>query len=317
MPPEQAAAMIERDPRYRDVLQPYVIGRDLNQRPDCSASRWVINFREWPLERCEEYPEALAIVRRLVKPERDRKDGSRYPRMVNEWWKFWQYRQELERSIAGLDHVLAISRVANAVQPVRVKTGPVYSETTVVFALDNYASQAVLSSSAHFVWVLRYASTLETRIRYTPQDVFLTFPRPEPTPELEELGRTLDAERRQLMLSRAWGLTTTYNHVHDPADTDPAIVRLREVHAAIDRAVLAAYGWPDLDPQVGHHPTKIGTRWTVSPEARFELLDRLLALNHERHAAEGDIPSGHQARSRRPREPSSCALSARPPLPRL
>jgi predicted TIM-barrel fold metal-dependent hydrolase len=52
-------------------------------------------------------------------------------------------------------------------------------------------------------------------------------------------------------------------------------VRLREIHEAIDYAVLEAYGW-DLDPQIGHHRTKIGTRWTVSPEARFELLDLLL-----------------------------------------
>jgi len=283
IPPEQAAAMTERDPRYRDVLQPYVIGKDLNQRPDCSASRWVINFRDWPLERCEDYPEALAIVRRLVKPERDR---NRRAQRRDRWWIYGERAPELYEAIAGLDHVLAISRVANAVQPVRVKTGPVYSEATVVFALDDFASLATLSSSAHFVWVLRYASTMRTDIRYTPSDVFLTFPRPEPTPELEELGRTLDAERRQLMLSRAWGLTTTYNHVHDPADTDPAIVRLRHFHADIDHAVLAAYGWPDLDPQVGHYPTKIGTRWTVSPEARFELLDRLLAENHRRHATE-------------------------------
>jgi len=40
--------------------------------------------------------------------------------------------------------------------------------------------------------------------------------------------------------------------------------------------VLAAYGSADLDPQIGHKPMKIGTRWTVSREARFELLDRPL-----------------------------------------
>jgi hypothetical protein len=116
--------------------------------------------------------------------------------------------------------------------------------------------------------------------------VFDTFPRPAPTSELESLGGSLDAERRELMLSRAWGLTTTYNHVHDPAETDPAVVRLRDIHAAIDRAVFDAYGWTDLDPQIGHHPTKIGVRWTVSPEVRIEILDRLLAENHSRHAAE-------------------------------
>ena len=59
-------------PRNADVLQPYVIGKDLNQRPDCSASRWIINSADWPLERAEEYPDCIEIVRRLVKPERDR-----------------------------------------------------------------------------------------------------------------------------------------------------------------------------------------------------------------------------------------------------
>ena len=83
------------------------------------------------------------------------------------------------------------------------------------------------------------------------------------------------------MLSRSWGLTTTYNHLHDPTDRDPAVVRLRDLHQAIDRAVLTAYGW-DLDPQIGHHPTKIGTRWTISREARCELLDLLLEENHRR-----------------------------------
>ncbi len=84
------------------------------------------------------------------------------------------------------------------------------------------------------------------------------------------------------MIGRALGLTKLYNQLHIPAVTDPAIVRLREPHEQIDYAVLKAYGWDDLDPQIGHHPTKIGIRWTVSPQARFELLDRLLVENHRR-----------------------------------
>ncbi len=85
------------------------------------------------------------------------------------------------------------------------------------------------------------------------------------------------------MLSRSWGLTTTYNHVHDPAERDPEVLALRELHAEIDHAVMDAYGW-DLDLEIGHYPTKIGTRWTVSPRARFELLDLLLEENHRRAA---------------------------------
>ncbi len=189
-------------------------------------------------------------------------------------------------AIATLDHVLAISLVGNVLLPVRVPRGPVFSHACGVFALDDFASLALLSSSAHQVWAIRYTSTMRTDIRYAPSDVFLTFPRPLSTPEMAALGEQLDRRRRALMLSRSWGLTTTYNHVHDPTDHDPDVLALREVHAAIDRAVFDAYGWTDLDAAVGHHPTKIGVRWTLSPTVRFEVLDRLLAENHRRAAAE-------------------------------
>ncbi len=280
--PEQARELIARDPRNADVLQPYVIGRDLNQRPDCSASRWVINFQEWSLERCQKYPDVLAIVERKVRPERQRKNVAKYPRMVYEWWKFWQNRQGLEEAIQGLDHVLAIARVSSSLAPVCVPTGPVYSEKVVIFATDALDQLAVLASSAHIAWTIRYTSTLGTSINYSPSDVFLTLPRPQPTAELHELGEELDRVRREVMLGRWWGLTTTYNQVHDPDCHDAGVQELRDIHVAVDEAVLRAYGWADLDLKIGHHPTKIGVRWTVSAEARFELLDRLLEENLRR-----------------------------------
>ena len=42
------------------------------------------------------------------------------------------------------------------------------------------------------------------------------------------------------------GLTKTYNRFHDPDERDPEILKLRELHAAMDRAVLDAYGWSDI-----------------------------------------------------------------------
>jgi len=106
------------------------------------------------------------------------------------------------------------------------------------------------------------------------------------TTELGDLGEELDRTRRELMLGRSWGLTTTYNHAHDPDDHDAAVMNLRDIHVAIDEAVMRAYGWEDLDLKIGHHPTKIGIRWTVGKEARFELLDRLLEENQRRYKLE-------------------------------
>ena len=280
---EQKDELVTRNPRNADVIQSYVNGQDLNQRPDCSNSRWVINFQNWPLERAKEYPDCIAIIERLVKPERDRvkqKDAR------ESWWRFTRPRHELYEALNGLNYALALSRHGNTLAPPRVPTGPVFSEATVVFALDSYADLATLSSSMHSIWAMRYTSTMRTDIRYSPSDVFLTFPRPGPSPELETLGRQLDETRRDLMLSRAWGLTKTYNRIHDPDVHEPAIQELRDIHVAIDEAVMRAYGWEDLDLKIGHHPTKIGIRWTVSKEARFELLDRLLEENHRRYKLE-------------------------------
>ena len=40
----------ERSAEQRQYLFPYLNGEDLNSRWDCSASRWVINFHDWPIE---------------------------------------------------------------------------------------------------------------------------------------------------------------------------------------------------------------------------------------------------------------------------
>lgn len=280
---EEKDELIARDPRNAEVIQPFIIGKDLNQRPDSSASRWIINFHDWPLERAEEYPYCLDIVRRLVKPEREAQKD-KYGREL--WWRFLRHRPELYEAIDQLDHVLAIARVSSSLAATRVPTKIAYSEKVVVFATDSFDQLAILASCAHIAWTLRYTSTLRTDINYSPSDVFLTLPLPEPTAELAALGFQLDETRRDLMLSRSWGLTTTYKHVHDPDSHDGPVSDLRDLHVAIDEAVMRAYGWEDLDLKVGYHPTKIGLRWTVGKEARFELLDRLLEENQRRHREE-------------------------------
>ena len=53
--PEEAREWIAEDPHNAEVLYPYLNGEDLNSRPDCSASRWVIDFNDWSQERAAEY----------------------------------------------------------------------------------------------------------------------------------------------------------------------------------------------------------------------------------------------------------------------
>ena len=83
-------------------------------------------------------------------------------------------------------------------------------------------------------------------LRYTPSDCFETFPVPEDWrahPALEAVGKAYYEFRAALMVRNEEGLTKTYNRFHDPDERDPEILKLRELHDAMDRAVLDAYGW--------------------------------------------------------------------------
>ena len=105
--------MITKDPRNKEVLFPYLNGEDLNSRWDCSASRWVINFNDWPIERAKEYPDVFAIIDAKVRPERQRMnpDGSYVLRrpLPQRWWQYAEKRPALRRAIADLNRVLVIA----------------------------------------------------------------------------------------------------------------------------------------------------------------------------------------------------------------
>jgi len=140
------------------------------------------------------------------------------------------------------------------------------------------------------MWAIKYSTTMRTDVHYSAMDAFLTFPRPEPTGQLADVGRRLDIERREIMLRRELGLTKLYNLVNDPDYTDDDIKRMRQIHVELDKAVLDAYGWGDVPLDHGFHTYRQMRRWTVSPAARVEILDRLLDENLRRAAAQGEAP---------------------------
>ena len=191
---------------------------------------------------------------------------------------------------------LAISAVSKVVLPVWVATGTVWTHAVVVFAYDDDFHFGVLSSAFHWWWVIQNASTMRADIRYTPTDVFETFPQPPATDGVAAAAAALDAHRRDLMIAASEGLTRTYNRVNDREDVSASINSLRQFHVDLDHAVAEAYGWTDISLAHSHYETQIGLRYTISPEARREVLARLLELNHERYDRE--ITEGlHQPRA--------------------
>ena len=128
---------------------------------------------------------------------------------------------------------------------------------------------------------------------YVPTDCFETFPFPTDfafSPALDAAGKAYYEYRAALMVRRNEGMTKIYNRFHDQRETAGDIVRLRELHATMDRAVLDAYFWQDLAERAApifldesnedDHTYQGRLFWPAA--FRDEVLARLLDLNRVR-----------------------------------
>ena len=252
---------------------------------------------DYPEPVAADWPNLLRIVEAKAKPERDVQNRKA---LRERWWHYAEKRPGLYATIAGLDRVLVRSLTSKNFCFAFLPAGMVYDQTLIVFAKRTYAVFCALQSHSHEIWAIFFGPTLEDRPRYTPSDCFETFPFPENwelRPALEEAGETYYDYRGKLMVENDEGLTKTYNRFHDPDERGPRIARLRELHAAMDRAILDAYGWTDiptdceflLDYEIDEESRgkkKPPWRYRWPDAVRDEVLARLLALNAQGAAEE-------------------------------
>lgn len=341
LPLAEMHRLIEEDPRNQEVISPYIGGEEVNTSPTHSHHRYVIDFRDWPLRRTDlgatwrdsddkqryewrhegivpldypkpvaaDYPSVLLIVNEHVRPDRLKLGESTNDRVHKKlWWQYAYPRLELRHAISCLNRVLVTSLVSTHLLITFLPRKMIFSHKLGVFPLQTSSALCVLQSRVHEVWARFFSSTLGDALNYSPSDCFETFPFPErgeTHPALEVVGETYYNFRLSLMIENGEGMTKTYNRFHDPDERDPRIAELRRLHAAMDRAVLDAYGWDDipvdceflLDYEIDEETwgrKKKPWRYRWPDEVHDEVLARLLALNAER--AEEERAAGSKAR---------------------
>ena len=304
--PDEAVTMLGDTPGLADVIKPYVVAEDLTSRPDQSASRWIIDFSDWPAERAQEYREAWEIVERRVKPDREKnKRKARRER----WWQFAEPAKGLYTAIDGFPRVLLGPMVAKYWSVSWMPSNWVYAMMAVVFTFQDDGHAAVLSSTFHDAWARKWSGSLKFDLRYSPTDCFRNFPFPDDVAVLEEVGDRYLAFRKKALLAENQGLTKVYNRVHEhPDDISERIEELRRLRRELDRAVADAYGWADLDLDHDFRETPLGLRYTISEAVKTEALDRLLELNHARYAEE--VAQGLHAKGAKKRGSGKRAVPA-------
>lgn len=276
------------------VVRPWANGMDVTRRP---SDTWVIDFGKMSVAEAALFEQPFEYVRTHVMPTRlgVRRDWHR-----THWWCFGDPRPALKKSVSGLGRFIVTSMVAKHRLFVWMHEKQIPENLCVAIARADDVTFGILHSRFHELWSLRLGTSLEDRPRYTPTTTFETFPFPagltprdtaacapagEYAKAIAEAARELDRLRSQWLNPPEWvewvstpeedragfskravakpgfdvqlkkrTLTNLYNEY-------PSWLRL--LHEALDRAVAAAYGWNDYQPE-----TSDG-----------EILRRLLALN--------------------------------------
>ena len=313
---QEANRLRASDACNTEVIMLVINGKELNNEPDQAPGRSIINFRDWPLERAQEYPEPFSIVEGKVKPYRATQNRKRNREV---WWVYAEHRPGLTRAIGNLARCFVAARTTKHLSFSAMPTDYVYSDALYVFTTDRWDLFAVVQSTLHEVWARKYSGSLKQDLRYSPSKCFDTFAFPvglwkTTDPGLAKLGERYHTHRKELMQSLWLGLTKIYNlfHARDlspervdkiskkDADTAAAgfeaLLEMRRLHVALDIAIRDAYGWQDLDLEHDFYevetlPENDRVRYTISPSARRKVLKRLLGENHAHAEAEAKNPT--------------------------
>ncbi len=221
----------------RDVLRPWANGLDITRKP---RDVWIIDFgADMPEQEAALYEAPFEYVRKKVKPERDRTQRARYR---EKWWIHARPRPAMRKALHGLQRYIVTPTVAKHRLFVFLDAVVLPDHQLIIVARDDYFTFGILHSRIHELWSLKMCTWLGVGNdpRYTPTTTFETFPFPDASREARsavvEAAKSLDDMRGSVL--KADGkrtLTGLYNE---------RPTWLANLHAKLDQAVCAAYGWP-------------------------------------------------------------------------
>ena len=271
-----------------DVVRPWVNARDITGR---LRGMWIIDF---PAE-MSEADAALyeAPFKYLLQTAKGARSASRTTRA--EWWIHERPRPEMRVALSGCIHFIATPTVSKHRLFVRLPTAVLPDHQLIGFAREDDYFFGVLHSKVHELWARRQGTQLrevESGFRYTPTTCFETFPFPWPPGK-----EPIEDPRVQGIAAAAKDLVEKRDRWLNPEGASEADLKKRTLtnlynerptwldlaHKKLDDAVLDAYAWPHDLPD-------------------DQILERLLALNHERtRISAEEIPAERESHAREQR----------------
>lgn len=261
-----ADSLVKAEPAAADLLFPYFVGKDV-LGGDTRPKRRLLDFGKRHLLEAKGYPKALDLVESRILPKRLKAVGkgeggsenerSHHKHFLERWWQLSFRRSEMLDAISGLKRYLACSRVTTKPIFFFVASNIRPGDALQVFTFEDDYSFGILHSGLHVDWFMSKRSNMKVDPRYSSENVFGTFPWPQQSThkqisEVAKAARELRAVRTTALTTVSGGLRALYETISLPGKSP-----LKEAHAALDKAVLAAYGFT----------------------SKKDLLEQILALN--------------------------------------
>lgn len=296
----ESSRLLNTNAHLADVLSRYIVGDDINNDPQQTGSRWVINFWNRDEDESRRYGAAWDILVERVKPYRDS-----LTKQVHEkcFWKFWDRREAFHNRLRQHGKALVCSKLSKHFCITFGNPKNIYSEKVKLFDFTNFTALAVLQSCFHVHWALAWGSTTGETPAYVGGACFDTFPFPAQflrngsifydtkLDELDEAAKNYDLHRSDICANRQKGFTDIYNLLNSREEKSDDIKKLRELTVIMDRSVASSYGWSDLKLdhdfyEADYLSGKDRLRFSISGNIRSEVLRRLSELNRKRYDQE-------------------------------
>lgn len=295
-----------------NVLRPWINGFDVTRRPQ---DKWIIDFG-WTMTESEAalYEAPFEYVVRTVKPERLKNKRKLY---AEYWWRHVEPRPGMWAALRGLKQFIVTPTVCKHRVFRRVPASVCPDHQLIVMAMEDDSILGVLQSRAHELWAVSLGTSLEDRPRYTPTTTFETFPFPNGSipialsrsatrgrleNRIASAAAELDELRERWLSPPDLGEHCQETVAGYPARLIPRSVGaveqlkkrtltnlynerprwLSDAHRDLDRAVAAAYGWPEMLADRAQ-PDNLDKADRAAAEE--EILGRLFDLNQQRAKA--------------------------------
>lgn len=262
--------MLKQHPEYKDVLKPFLIGEELVANINAQPERFVIDFTLKNVIEASTFKDIYKVIEKKVLPEREEKGkkqeidnnealknnakakvNKHHINFLKSWWKLGYGREDMLEQKNYLKKFIACARVTQ--RPIfeflSSEINP--NDKLMTFMFEDDYSYGIINSNIHWQWFLANCTTLAETPNYNTASIWDTLPWPQTPTEAQikkvaEAARVFHTERTYALKQHNMSLRDLYRLLEQPGKNP-----IKDLQAALDKAVMEAYGFSDKEDILG------------------------------------------------------------------